>query len=286
VESLYPPSRYVAAGGDGVPKYSDDSAYVTLEYIDAGTGTATVKYYFWVKGRTTVSNLTGSRKIPTSTIANYIRDPKDSGIQYMAALRDDAVAVYNLQNEPSGQSVILHIDYSTQLNSNIIHSEYALLAETGTNPSLIPNTIYSKLVDSVSGVDMFGNPVPDPTLPVQSRYGISIRPRQGMFVDRSQAIKEMVAYVNTVFAENVISQGFDLSTLSAGDPVPSQTATIVLAVNGATLGADDYSIEVTGDVSVITFNTTVPANSVLGITVLKNLSISSKQRIPTTIVDI
>ena len=220
VESIYPPSQYVANGGDGVPKYGNNEAYVTLGYVDPRTNQPTVKYYFWVKDKTTVTANQFGRTIPTITIANYIRNPKNSGVKYFAAIRNDAVAVYNLEKDVVSQNTILHIDYATQLNSNIIHSEYALLAETGTNSSSIPTKLYNKMVDSLSGIDASGNQVPDPTLPVQRRYGLSVRPRQGMFLDSSTAVKEMLTYVNSVFAQNLIGQGYDLTTIIEGEPIP------------------------------------------------------------------
>lgn len=221
VESIYPPSQYVARGGDGTPKLPNNTAFVTSTYVETETNQTTVKYYFWVKDKTTVSANQFGRTIPTTSIAQYIRSPKSSGIKYFAALRDDSVAVYNVNNNTTGKDTIFHLDYATLLNSNIIHSEYALVSETGGRASSIPQTIYNKLVDSASGIDSFGHAVPDPRLPVQSRYGIDIRPRQGMFVDRNAAIKEMVTYVNNIFAKNVISQGYNLGLLDSAEPTPT-----------------------------------------------------------------
>jgi hypothetical protein len=73
IESNYPPSQYVANGGDGVPKYANNEAYVTLGYVDPRTNQATVKYYYWVKDKTNVTANQFGRTIPTITIANYIR---------------------------------------------------------------------------------------------------------------------------------------------------------------------------------------------------------------------
>jgi hypothetical protein len=232
VESIYPPSQYVAKGGDGEPKYTQNIAYSTSIYVDPNTNIPVVKYYYWVKNKISVTPNQFGREIPTVTIADYISNPKSSGIKYLAALRDDSVAVYNLNKNVTGKDVILHIDYATQINDNIIHSEYALVPEKGGKASDIPNNIYNKLLDSVSGLDYAGNPVPDPKLPIQNRYGIDIRPRQSMFVDRLQAVKEMVTYVNTIFSENIISQGFDLTTLSSGEPIPTAgTDVFDLSVN-------------------------------------------------------
>jgi hypothetical protein len=220
VESIYPPSQYVANGGSGEPKYADNTAYVTQTYVDPTTNFATVKYYFWVKDKTTLTVNQFGRSIPTTVIADYIRNPVNSGIKFFAPIRDDSVSIYNLYNDSVGRDTILHVDYTTKQNSNIIHSEYALLS-TSSNSAEIPENIFNKLVDSASGIDVFGNPVPDPTLAVQSRYGIDLRPRQSMFVDRNNAVKEFVEYANSIFATNVISQGYDLSELNSGEPVPT-----------------------------------------------------------------
>lgn len=223
IESNYPPSQYVANGGDGIPKYPNNEAYVTLSYIDPRTNRATVKYYFWVKDKTNLTANQFGRTIPTITIANYIRNPKSSGVKYFAALRDDAISVYNLEKSLVGNDVIFHLDYATKLNSNIIHSEYALLSNSGSTPGVIPTKIYNKIVDSLSGIDSFGNRVPDPALPVQRRYGISIRPRQSVFVDNLSAFRELITYVNSVFSKNIITQGYDLTLLEAGEAIPNMS---------------------------------------------------------------
>lgn len=220
VESIYPPSRYQANGGNGVPKYFNDEAYVTTFYVDPATNQTVVKYYFWVKNITEVSANQFGRKIPTVTVASYIENPKNSGVKYFAAIRDDSVAVYNVEKDVVGKQVVFHLDYATLINNNVIHSEYALLSEKGSKSSSIPNTIYNKLVDSASGVDSQGNNVPDPFLPVQQRYGISIRPRQSMFLDSAGAIKSLVIYCNSVFNQNLITEGYDLSILLSGEAVP------------------------------------------------------------------
>lgn len=220
VESTYPPSQYVTRGGNGVPKHPDNSAYATVSYVDPQTNQTVVKYYFWVKDKTNVTANQFGRTIPTVTIANYIRTPQTSGVKYFAALRNDSIALYNILDKVNGGKTVFHLDYATKLSNNLIHSEYALLSESSTHLGNIPQPIYNKLVDSASGIDLSGNPVPDPLLAVQSRYGIDVRPRQSMFVDRTAAIKEMVTYVNNVFADNIISQGFNLTTLSESEEMP------------------------------------------------------------------
>ena len=228
VESNYPPNLYVENGGDGEPKYPTNSAYATISYVDPQTNRPLVKYFFWVKNKTNVTANQFGRTIPTISIANFIRNPKESGVKYFAAIQNDSVAVYNLLQDLTGRDTVFHLSYATQLNSNIIHSEYALLSETGSTAGQIPSTVYNKIVDSAAGIDRFGNPVPDPTLGVQERYGIDIRPRQTAFIDNNAAVKAMVQYVNSVFRKNLISQGFNLTLLQgsvlsdngAGEQIP------------------------------------------------------------------
>lgn len=229
VESDYPPSRYVETGGDGEPKYPDNSAYTTISYVDPQSNTTLVRYYYWVKNKTNVTANLFGRTIPTTSIAGYISNPKSSLIPFYAAIRPDTISLYNVQNTTVGRDTIFHLSYKTSDNSAIIHSEYALVSETGGNESLIPNSIYNKLVDSLAGLDSFGNPVPDPALGVQERYGIDIRPRQSIYIDREIAVKTFVTFVNSVFAKYLMSEGYDLSLLNGsvltaggnGEPIPS-----------------------------------------------------------------
>jgi len=214
VESDYPPSRYVETGGDGEPKYPDNSAYTTISYVDPQSNTTLVRYYYWVKNKTNVTANLFGRTIPTTSIAGYISDPKSSLIPYYAAIRPDSVSLYNVQNKTVGRDTIFHLSYKTADNTAIIHSEYALVSETGGNENLIPNSIYNKLVDSLAGLDKFGNPVPDPALGVQERYGIDIRPRQSMYIERESAVKTFVTFVNSVFAKYLMSEGYNLSLLN------------------------------------------------------------------------
>jgi len=220
VKSLYPPSQYVATGGNGIPKYVNDSAYVTESYVDPVTNIPVVYYYYWVQNKTSTPIDVPNRNIPITVIADYIRDPKNSGIKYFAAIKDNALALYNVNTDTVGDSVVFHLDYAKQINSSIIHSEYALLSENAANSDAIPPVIYTKLVDSVSGIDDIGNVVPDPTLPLAKRYGIEFRPRQSMYIDRNAAVEQMVTFVNNVFKTVTFAQGFDLTTLSAAEPLP------------------------------------------------------------------
>ena len=219
VESAYPPAQYSATGNNGEPKDAENTPYVTRTYIDPISSQAIVTYYFWVKNKSSVPNLR-SRSVSTLTVADYIANPKNSGIKYFAAIKDNAVAVYNVTKDTVGSQVMFHLDYNNQLNNNIMHSEFALVSESTATSGTIPDVIYSKLVDSLSGIDAEGNTVPDPALPVAKRYGIEFRPRQSVFVNKNKALEQLITFVNNEFSKYTINVGFDLTTLNAEEPVP------------------------------------------------------------------
>ena len=59
-----------------------------------------------------------------------------------------------------------------------------------------------KWIDSLIGYDVQGNRIPDTNLPAKQRYGISYRPRQSMFVNRFEALKQTIERINLKLAEN------------------------------------------------------------------------------------
>ena len=220
VESAVLPSKYVANGGDGVPKYADNSAYVEIIHVDPITNIIGSKFYFWVKDKTSVDANDPTRNIPISSVANLITNPKNQGIAYAAIVKNNTVILYNIGNMLSAKNTILHLDYQLMMNTNIIHSEYELI-QRGNPENFVPNFIISKLTDSLAGIDELGSVVPDPKLSTADRYGIEVRPRQSMFVDRLVAVQELTAYVNSILSTKPIARQYNLSQLNSADPIPN-----------------------------------------------------------------
>jgi hypothetical protein len=217
--SEYIPSQYVANGGNGVPKYLDDSYFVTHMYVDKSTNVIKSKYYYWVGDKTTVDTNLTNRTNSGYTIQQILSNPRDQGIPYIAAIAPTAVSLFNINNYLVGQAIALHIDHTPIQNTNIIHTEYELVKEN-TN-SEIPHRIIDKLQDSLSGINFAGHAVPAPALSVAARYGIDIRPRQTMFVDRQTALANFVKYINNVFAQYPIANLRNLNKLLNGEAKPA-----------------------------------------------------------------
>lgn len=219
VESTVIPGQYVANGGNGVPKYEDDSNFVTYMYVEPVTGIIKSKYYYWVSDKTTVDVNTTKRVSSVYSLQQAIASPKDQKLPFIAAIESNAVLLFNTTQYLTGSSVVLHIDHTPVQNTNIIHTEYELIKENASDD--IPNRIVAKLQDSLAGIDSAGYIVPSPNLGVANRYGIEIRPRQTMFVNRAVALENFVKYANTIFTLYPIADLRDISKLYSGEPQPA-----------------------------------------------------------------
>jgi hypothetical protein len=205
VESDQLPSLY-SKFYSGTPKYMDDESYVISYVTDKNTGAVTTKYYFWVRNYDTKPD---SKPLSTATIEQYITDPKASGIPYIAFYSPNSFGLYNIDSyidsdnyintDINSGNTILHIEYELIANDNLIHAEYALVQENNIL-SAIPGRIIKKFIDSLAGQDAINNPVPDPLLNVSERYGLDIRPRQTLLIDRLAALKVLVTQANLILS--------------------------------------------------------------------------------------
>lgn len=219
VESSVPPSQHAAQGLEGRPVYQDDSAYVEIVYVDPQTNIIGSKYYYWVTDKNSVEINNPSRKLPINVIRDLIFSPKAQNIPYAALLSKNTLAFYNIKNYLSANNVICHIDYEVLKNNSIIHSEYECI-QSGNPDSFIPEKLSNKLVDSLAGQDNLGRAVPDPFISPYDRYGINVRPRQSMFVDRGAALKNLVEYVNDIFIKYPIIREYEIPYFLSEEPLP------------------------------------------------------------------
>jgi hypothetical protein len=193
-------------------------SYTTRTELNTDNIFAT-RYYFWVRNIATV-NTTAGKKLSTTAIANYIANPRSSGISYLAALNASTVAIYNVNELISAQDTILHIEYDRIKNDDNVHQEYELIAD-GVDDSFLSDNLYLKLQDSLSGINILGAAVPDPTLSPAERYGVEFRPRQSMFVDRFAALKNYLGYANRVLANYPVSETKSFTLLNSREPEPA-----------------------------------------------------------------
>jgi len=251
VESEVLPSQYVVGGSDGVPKYINNSSYCVSTIVDPVTGIITLKYYYWVRGKTTVNPIVARRSMSTSTLEKYISNPKDQGIPYIVPLARNALSLYNVNQLMSSTNVVLHLETSLARNPNLIHNEYQLVQQ-GNPDEIIPERVVNKLRDSLVGFNSFGQLVPDPAINPDNRTGILLRPRQSFFVNRSPALKTFVTSLNSVFVKNPILLVANASLMYAEEPLPSgidssTSSSIDLTYLNTESFEDGYSVLIPAD---------------------------------------
>lgn len=218
------PSVHVAQGREGIPLYANDEYYSDTIYVDRETGSFKTQYYFWVKSRTNKTN--DVKNHSTASLEAIIRDPMAQGIPYLAALRDDTVAVYSAGTYLNNDETIIYISSKRLVTDQIIHSDFVLLQDG--NPAVrFPEAIENKLLDSIIGSDITNNLVPNPLLVEQKRLGLGIRPQQTLIVDKRRARSNLIKYVNDILIQYPVvskiinNKGNFSDNFFANDPEPS-----------------------------------------------------------------
>jgi len=229
VESKYKPSEWdrlsqepegETQGITGLSKYGDN-AYTQRREYDSIAQRFTNYYYFWVKNKRTIPDV-ASRSLSVDTVAKLIEDPASQGYRFVSFFDSSSFAVYNCQDLIRDRSVVLSVQYWTFSDrfSNI-HNQYQILTE-GLDTSIPYPDIERKWVDSLVGFDSQERPVPDTKLSIKERYGILNNPRQSWFINKTEALKQIVERVNRVMLENLIVEDKNINNILDSDPAPSQ----------------------------------------------------------------
>ena len=209
-----------AAGISGTSKYGS-AVYSVKKRYDNVSKTFINTYYYWVKNPTITPNVL-DRKLSAFNVSNLIADPTGQNYSCIALTGANTFSLINATSLIEGTSSNLNIQYwivdadYTQQNA---HSQWKIISENLN--TVIPREIEKKWVDSLVGKDAFDRVVPDPSLPIKQQYGILFRPRQSMFVNRTEALKQYIERVNSVLATRLIADDYDTSNLLLVDPSPS-----------------------------------------------------------------
>ena len=216
-QSLTPAGN--ALGISGQSLYGDNAYSVTKTY---NTVTKTFKntYYYWVKNKINVPRVAG-RNLSAQAVANLIANPRGQGYTYLALLGTNAYSLVNASQYLKDTDTVLALElWTTDKIHRNVHSQWKLIS--ADDIVQLPKTIQQKWIDSLCGVDDTGRSVPDVSLPTKLKYGIENRPRQGMFVNRIEALKEFIEGVNAVLLQNQITNNYNIEDLYKIDPVPNK----------------------------------------------------------------
>jgi hypothetical protein len=210
-ESSTKPSLYTG----GTAKYGD-SAYVEIQKINTTTKLLETKYYFWASSKTE-THIT--KTLSTEGIKKLILDPVTEGKVFAQFIGNNQVALVNTAQYIEANNTVLAIEFDKKPNDKLLHTEWELIPEG--SPSLtIPTELFGKIKDSLTGADKQGNIVPDVNLSAGDKYGIKIRPRQSVFMNRYLALKEYLTYVNAVIKKYNICDNLDFTLLNEEEPLP------------------------------------------------------------------
>ena len=219
IESRLLPSAYNISG-DGTPLYADDSQYTLVQKYDSRLDRSVNFYYYWVKGKISLpSNSVVTRKNTVSFVANLIANPSGFEFKYYAITDTNKFLLNNISNLTNDDTV-LNVDIRTNTFEGDSHSVWKLVREGDADfrPAL---NIETRWWDSLTGKNSVGDVVPDVSLPLNERYGNNIRPRQSWYVDRYNALKEIIDYSNTVLKKNQLVGQINLINLDSSEPEPT-----------------------------------------------------------------
>ena len=224
IASFIPPVNYQ---GPGTPLSVNQ--FCVNSVLNASNVLAPI-YYFWVRNTNVIFTQTG-KTLSDNVVASYIANPAASGIAYMAPLLPNTFAMYNSGDYFNANDSVFHIGYANGTTDDVSHQEFALIREgyaddfltgiPGITDTLTyasvdgsiyyskygtPDSLYAKMLDSLSGSGGAGQVVPNPYLPVAVQSGVLARPRQSFFYNRFMALDNYLSYANTILAEYPITE--------------------------------------------------------------------------------
>ena len=176
-------------------------------------------YYYWVKNKRTIPNIV-NRNTSAYDVSNLISNPRGEGYKFLALTGTNSFSLFNVANLLEDKDVVLSVQYwIAEYSDQNIHSQWKIISKN-TN-TVLPTAIEQKWFDSLCGKDDQGRLVPDPSLPPKLQFGVENRPRQGMFVNRFEALKQFFEKTNLLLSNTQVVGNADLTRLESYDPEPN-----------------------------------------------------------------
>lgn len=205
-------------GISGTSLYGN-TAYSIVKKYDNTSKSYKETYYYWVKNKKTVPDV-WSRSISAVDISNLIENPRGEGYVYVGFSGNNSFSLINVEPLLQNRDIVLSVDYWKVDNlSQNIHREWKLI--NNDVRAELPKAIEEKWFDSLCGKDSSDRLVPDMNLPLKLRYGIENRPRQGMFINRFEALKQLIEQTNQLLSKHQIAEQKDLTGLETYDAEPN-----------------------------------------------------------------
>lgn len=195
---------------------ADNASYATREIWDVH-GKSTTTYYFWVQNNSRVNPV---KNMTVIDIAGRLKNPAQYEVPFFAILDPSTMFVF------VGEEIVLD-DYGIEVSYEWYemprHVEWMLFGEND-DFAKIPELVTDKLLDSMIGSDVHGNPVPNVTLAPADIYGSCYFPAQTVFRDIPSALDAFTIAVNETLINLDIQTVSDLFTgLSLSDEQTNST---------------------------------------------------------------
>ena len=229
VETTYLPSRWaeladteagLTLGISGIPKDIDNFTWSSKFKYDPISGNNTTLYYYWVKDKKTVPNIL-SRTLSCADVAALILDPKSQGYQYVSITSQNSLSLSNIKNKLIDDEISLNLQFYEVDNTELLtHREFVLIANDDSD-AFIPKILENKWFDSLVGSNTHGQSVPDFKLSTKQRYGNLNSPRQSWFINRYEALKQIIEYVNSILRNQILVDSINFSNLKKSDIAPT-----------------------------------------------------------------
>ena len=211
-------------GISGISLYGDATYVSKSEYEDT-TGTFIPKFYFWVRNKVIVPTME-NRKISAKDVSELIKNPESTGYRYVSFLGNNKFAIHNCKSFINDKDIVINIQW--QVGNNIeqnSHTQYQIMSE-GLESDKLNKNIERKWFDSLIGYDENLQVVPDVTLSPKYKYGNRFTPRQSMFVNKEEALKQVIERVNLTLKQNIIIDLYDISPLSSKQDIPTEVSNL------------------------------------------------------------
>ena len=213
-------SAGLVRGISGQPKFPDNSVISVKQVYDSVTNSMSNVYYYWVKNKVIVPDKK-DRRLSAYAVASAIADPTAYGIPFISIIDKDAIMLSNLGKVPVGSKISINITKDLEVTSVPRHTQWLLLKE-GSAEDMPPEIFEKKILDSLLGHDNLGNLVPDPALSERIRYGLGIRPRQTLFKNRFEALRNLTEFSNSVLITAPVTNNYNFRNLNAQEEIPNK----------------------------------------------------------------
>ena len=208
----------LAQGISGITLYGNTIYSIVKKYDTVGKVFKNT-YYYWVKNKKTIPNVM-DRHMSAQDVSSLIGNTRGQGYKYLALTSSNSFSLVNIKSDLQHTDVALSIEYWTADHRNQnIHSQWKIINDDADTQ--LPSIIEQKWIDSLCGKDTAGRLVPDPALAPKIKYGVENRPRQGMFVNRFEALKQFIERVNSALITEQISGQRNFNLLESYEAEPS-----------------------------------------------------------------